>query len=174
MLPFRSPSKHVDRADYEDSTSNLKCHIKLCEPEKSSEADAITAFTSGATYSPTRLCFLLMMWCVSRHWPFAIVDNPEFQSILHMLYGKVKIPSCVTILHDIQNIINKSMAWLINRFEVRDPGSDSKYAPQANCCAEPFIQGPPLRGWLEHTKRHVFPWCHCALAREQGHSPHHS
>ncbi|RDX41722.1 hypothetical protein OH76DRAFT_1303222, partial [Lentinus brumalis] len=89
----RYPSKHIDRADYEDSTGNLKRHVDLCDPDETPESEAISAFAHGATYSPARLRFLIAMWCAARHRPFAIVDDPEFQEMLRMLYGKVKLPS---------------------------------------------------------------------------------
>ena len=53
----RYPSKHIDRADYEDSTGNLKRHADACDPEDTPEAETITAFAHGATYSPARLRF---------------------------------------------------------------------------------------------------------------------
>ena len=115
----RNPSKHVYRGDYEDSTGNLKRHANSCEPANTAESEAITAFANGATYSPARLRFLLAMWCASRHRPFAIVEDPEFKAILHMLYGRVNVPSRVTVSRDVQHIVDETMTRLIERFEVR-------------------------------------------------------
>nr|VWO98345.1 PPM-type phosphatase domain-containing protein [Ganoderma boninense] len=113
----RFPSKHVDRSDYEDSTGNLKRHVDICDPEPTPESKTITVFANGATYSPTRMCFLLAMWCVSRHRPFKVVEDPEFCAMLGMLYGKVHIPSQVTVFQDVQLILDETMARLIDRFE---------------------------------------------------------
>ncbi|KAI0749933.1 hypothetical protein C8Q80DRAFT_1101255, partial [Daedaleopsis nitida] len=114
------PSKHVDRADYEDSTGNLKHHVHLCQPDDVPKAESIVAFAGGATYSPAHLHFLLAMWCACRHHPFTIVDNPEFLSILRMLYGKVEVPSRVTVSRDIQLILDETLAKLIQQFESLD------------------------------------------------------
>ena len=59
------------------------------------------------------------MWCASRHRPFAIVEDPEFKAILHMLYGRVNVPSRVTVSRDVQHIVDETMTRLIDRFEVR-------------------------------------------------------
>ncbi|RPD54706.1 hypothetical protein L226DRAFT_470113, partial [Lentinus tigrinus ALCF2SS1-7] len=111
------PSKHVDRADYEDSTGNLKRHADLCDPDDTPEAEAITAFAHGSTYLPARLRFLLAMWCAARHRPFAVVDDPEFKTILRMLYGKVELPSRVTVSRDVQRIVEETKTSLMKRFE---------------------------------------------------------
>ncbi|KAI1784914.1 hypothetical protein LXA43DRAFT_900837 [Ganoderma leucocontextum] len=114
----KSPSKHVDHADYEDSTGNLKHHVKLCEPEDTPEQQVISAFATGSAYSPARLWFLLAIWCATRHRPFAIVEDPEFKGILGMFYRKVHIPSRVTISRDIHNIVDKCTTRVIELFEV--------------------------------------------------------
>ncbi|PIL32862.1 hypothetical protein GSI_04980 [Ganoderma sinense ZZ0214-1] len=113
----RFPSKHVDRADYEDSTGNLKRHVDVCDPDPTPESESITAFANGATYSPARMRFLLAMWCASRHRPFKVVEDPEFRAMLGMLYGKVQIPSRVTVSRDVQLILDETMARLMDRFE---------------------------------------------------------
>lgn len=114
-----SPSKHVDRADYEDSTGNLKRHVDACDPNPTPESESITAFANNATYSPAPMRFLLEMWCASRHRPFKVVEDPEFRAMLGMLYGKVQIPSRVTVSRDVQLILDETMARLVDHFEVR-------------------------------------------------------
>ncbi|PIL30809.1 hypothetical protein GSI_06977 [Ganoderma sinense ZZ0214-1] len=113
----RFPSKHVDHTNYEDSTSNLKCHVDTCDPDPTLESEAITAFANGATYSSARMRFLLAMWCTSCHHPFKVVEDPEFRAMLGMLYGKVQIPSCITVSHDVQLILDETMAQLMDQFE---------------------------------------------------------
>ncbi|EIW51466.1 uncharacterized protein TRAVEDRAFT_54505 [Trametes versicolor FP-101664 SS1] len=91
----RCPSKHVDRADYEYSTGNLKRHVDSCEPDDTPEGEKISAFAHGITYTPPRMRLFLALWCARHHRPYAIVKDPELQNIFRMLYAKVKIPSCV-------------------------------------------------------------------------------
>ncbi|KAL1936920.1 hypothetical protein VTO73DRAFT_4229 [Trametes versicolor] len=91
----RCPSKHVDRADYEYSTGNLKRHVDSCEPDDTPEGEKISAFAHGITYTPPCMRLFLALWCARHHRPYAIVKDPELQNIFRMLYAKVKIPSCV-------------------------------------------------------------------------------
>ncbi|KAL1945891.1 hypothetical protein VTO73DRAFT_1893 [Trametes versicolor] len=99
------PSKHVDRADYEESTSNLTRHRGLCDPDDTPEVEMITAYARGTAYSPARVRYLIVMWCARRHRPFTIVDDPEFQELMCMLYAKVELPSRVTVSRDVQMIM---------------------------------------------------------------------
>ena len=116
MPSYRHPSKFVDRADYEDSTGNLGRHRNTCEPPDSAEVQLIETFASGVTYTPARLRYLIALWCARRHRPFAIVDDPELQQIMVMLYSKVKIPSRHTVSHNIQSILEFSKARVITMF----------------------------------------------------------
>ncbi|OJT06793.1 hypothetical protein TRAPUB_2358 [Trametes pubescens] len=102
------PSKAVLRADYEDSTTNLKRHAELCDPPETPATEMITAYASGVSYSPSRMRYLIAMWCARRHRPFSIVEDEEFREILHMLYPKVSLPSRFTVSRDIQMIVEDS------------------------------------------------------------------
>ncbi|TBU22600.1 hypothetical protein BD311DRAFT_675736, partial [Dichomitus squalens] len=113
------PLKTVDRKDYQDSTGNLTRHRLLCEPEDTPQRDMITAYASGTVYSPSRIRFLIAMWCARRHRPFTIVEDPEFKSLLEMLYVKVKIPSRHVVSRDIKCILEFSKDRVIARFQVR-------------------------------------------------------
>ena len=117
-MVYRHPSKHVDRADYEDSTGNLRRHIDACEPEDSPEVQAITAYTHGSTYSPARVRFYIALWCARHHRPYTIVEDKEFGQLLMMLYARVEIPSRMTVSHDIQAIHAFCQARVIAHFEV--------------------------------------------------------
>ncbi|KAI0739542.1 hypothetical protein C8Q80DRAFT_1123949 [Daedaleopsis nitida] len=86
----KHPSKHVNRMEYQDSTRNLARHVKMCDPDDTPEVEQITAYAHGATYSPGCLRFLIAMWCTWRHCPFTIVEDPEFQEIVCMLYNKAE------------------------------------------------------------------------------------
>ncbi|OJT08548.1 hypothetical protein TRAPUB_554 [Trametes pubescens] len=74
------PSKHVDRADYEELTGNLTRHRGLCDPDDSPEVEMITAYARGTAYSPAR-------------------------ELMCMLYAKVELPSRVTVSRDVQMIM---------------------------------------------------------------------
>ena len=78
----------------------------------------ISAYASGATYSPARLRFLVAMWCARRHRPFAIADDPEFHDIAHMLYSKVKIPSRWTVGRDVQTIFESTKVRVREHLQV--------------------------------------------------------
>ena len=113
------PSKFVDRADYEDSTGNLGRHRNTCEPPDSAEVQLIETFASGVTYSDERLRYFVALWCARRHRPYNIIDDPELQHIMVMLYQKVKIPSRHTVSRDIKSILDFSKARVITMFQVR-------------------------------------------------------
>lgn len=107
--------------DYQDSTGNLSRHVKMCEPQDTPEAEMITAYMSGVTYSPARLHFLLAMWVSRHHCPFTVVEEPEFQQIIRMLYAKAKLPSCITLSCNVQTIFSECKGKLINYFQVCIP-----------------------------------------------------
>ncbi|KAI1796514.1 hypothetical protein LXA43DRAFT_879908, partial [Ganoderma leucocontextum] len=111
-------SKHVNRMEYQESTGNLSHHAKACNPDETAEVEMITAYAGGAQYSPAHLRFLLTMWVARRHRAFQIVKDPEFREILRMLYGKVQVPSCVTVSRDVQDIYNMSKDNVIKMFKV--------------------------------------------------------
>lgn len=46
-------------ADYEDSTTNLKRHAKLCQPPETVATEMITSYTSRVLYSPSRMRYLI-------------------------------------------------------------------------------------------------------------------
>ncbi|KAL1937047.1 hypothetical protein VTO73DRAFT_15573 [Trametes versicolor] len=111
------PSVWVDRADYEVSTGNLVRHVSKCEPQETPEKEAITAFAQGSTYSPARMRYYIALWCARHHRPFVIVDDNEFRALLRMLYGRVEIPSRVTVSRDIQAIMRFCKGLVIALFE---------------------------------------------------------
>ena len=92
--------------------------VQMSEPEVMPESESIVVFANSATYSLACLQFMLTMWCASHHRPFKIVDDAEFQGMLGMLYNKVHIPLHVTVSWDVQLILDKTMACLIDRLEV--------------------------------------------------------
>lgn len=123
FLSYSYPSEHVDRGDNEDSIGNLKRHADACDPEATLGSESIAAFANDATYSLARLRSLLVIWCVSRHRPFKIVEDPEFCGMLGVLYGKVQISSRVIVSRDVQVVLDETMVHLIDRFEVREDGN---------------------------------------------------
>ncbi|RPD52433.1 hypothetical protein L227DRAFT_514796 [Lentinus tigrinus ALCF2SS1-6] len=112
------PTICVSRADYEDSTSNLKRHIELCEPMDTPEAQTMQDFAHGVTYSWPQVRYLIAMWCVCSHCPFSIVEDREFQKLLQMLYLKIRLPSHFTIARDIRVITDSAETSLIKLFKV--------------------------------------------------------
>lgn len=106
------------RADYEDSTGNLHRHIAACVPKKTAESEAITAYGAGSQYSYSRMRFLTAMWCARRHRAYLTVEDPEFKEILKMLYGRVDIPTRMTVSRDVQFILGDSKKRVIVKFKV--------------------------------------------------------
>lgn len=94
-------------------------HVTKCEPKPTPESDAITSFAQGSTYSPARVRFYLAMWCARRHRPFLMVEDAEFRSLVKMLYGRVEIPSRVTVSRDIGHIMYFCKGRVVTLFEVR-------------------------------------------------------
>ena len=155
MQFHRHPLKFVDRMEYQDSTGNLNRHIKACDPDDTPEAEMITTYASGVTYSPARLRFLIAMWVAHRHRPFLMVEDPEFWEILRMLYPKVQLPSRVTVSRDVQDIFERTRSRLKDLLKV--------------CAVSPFqcvhtltllmntvTPGPHsrLHRWLDVAERH--------------------
>lgn len=112
------PGTWVDRSDYEDSTGNLGRHVLKCEPAKSPESEAISAFAAGSTYSAARVRYYLALWCARRHRPFLAVEDPEFRALLRMLYSRAEVPSRVTVSRDVQLIMSHCKNNVIALFEV--------------------------------------------------------
>ncbi|KAI1782604.1 hypothetical protein LXA43DRAFT_1068490 [Ganoderma leucocontextum] len=114
----KHPSKHVDRLAWAESTGNLARHVKQCDLSASPEAELITSYASGATYSPARMRFLLAMWVARRHRPFMIVEDPKFHEICRMLYAKAQVPSRVTLSRDVQAIFAEVKGRLIDYLQI--------------------------------------------------------
>lgn len=114
----RYPSKSVSRACYEDSTTNLKRHVEACDPGDTAEADMITTYASGVTYTPARFRYLLALWCARRHRPFLLIEDEELCEIFRMLYAKVDIPSRFTISRDVRLLHVDSRVRVIAFFKV--------------------------------------------------------
>ncbi|KAI1787163.1 hypothetical protein LXA43DRAFT_866889, partial [Ganoderma leucocontextum] len=113
----KHPSKHVDRMEYQESTGNLSRHVKVCDPEETAETEMITAYASGAQYSPGRMRYLIMMWVARHHRSFQIVEDAEFREIVRMLYGKAQLPSRMTVSRDVQDIHDLCKENVIKLFE---------------------------------------------------------
>ncbi|OJT07894.1 hypothetical protein TRAPUB_1210 [Trametes pubescens] len=111
------PSKSVLRADYEDSTGNMHRHIAACTPQKTAESEAITAYGAGSQYSYGRMRYLSAMWCARRHRPYLVVEDPEFRQMLKMLYGRVEIPTRMTVSRDVQFILGDSKKRVVVHFK---------------------------------------------------------
>ncbi|KAL1941383.1 hypothetical protein VTO73DRAFT_7200 [Trametes versicolor] len=98
------PNKHIDRADSEDSTGNLRWHADYCDPDKTPEAELLSTYTHGVTYTAARMQLLLTLWCAWHHCPYAIIEDLEIQEIFWMLYLRVYIPSHTTVSRNVRVI----------------------------------------------------------------------
>ncbi|KAI1788245.1 hypothetical protein LXA43DRAFT_852164, partial [Ganoderma leucocontextum] len=111
-------SVFLDRIIHEDSTSNLLRHIRACTHTDTPESQTITSFAAGSTYSESSFRYHLVMWITTRHRPFSIVEDPEFRGLLRMLYGRVDIPSRMTVNRDMQLILQDAKGHLTARLQV--------------------------------------------------------
>ena len=151
--------------DYQDSTGNLSRHVKMCEPQDTQEAEMITAFAAGVTYSPARLRFLLAMWVARRHRPFTVVEDPEFQQIVRMLYAKAQLPSHVTLLCDVQAIFAECKGKLIDYLQVSfHQDARLRGVRCTHICTGDSGQDSHMRRQLDLSQRHIVPRGHSTLA----------
>jgi hypothetical protein len=74
---LRHPSITVSRARHDDSTGNLKRHIKSCAPLNSNQTRTLATYASGSTYTPASHRLKIALWIANRHRPFSIVEDPE-------------------------------------------------------------------------------------------------
>ena len=79
----------------------------------------MVSFAAGSTYSEARFRYGLVVWITRRHHPFSIVEDPEFRALMCMLYGRVDIPSRVTVGRDMQLILHDAKRALTARLQVR-------------------------------------------------------
>ena len=79
----------------------------------------MVSFAAGSTYSEARFRYGLVVWITRRHRPFSIVEDPEFRALMRMLYGRVEIPSRVTVGRDMQLILHDAKRALTARLQVR-------------------------------------------------------
>ncbi len=163
----------VSRADYEDSTSNLKRHVKLCVVN-TPEAQAMENFTRGVTYSWPRMRYLIAMWCACRHHPFSLVEDREFQEIFQMLYPKVRLPSRFTVSRDVRTVTDSAEIGVIKLFAVRPTYLRylCAYSRLTWFCSGTRGEGAPLGRQLDIAERLSIPRCDSTLARQGLHPAH--
>jgi hypothetical protein len=104
----------IGRARHDDSTSNLMCHVHLCECKPPAGSGTITSFAHGSTYTPQKHRMKLALWVARRHRPFSIVEDPELVEIFTDLNNKVITPSRHTVSRDVKEI------FLISRERVSE------------------------------------------------------
>ncbi|KAG2015978.1 hypothetical protein CC2G_009195 [Coprinopsis cinerea AmutBmut pab1-1] len=119
----RNPSVEIQRRRYDDSTSNLVKHVKLCDPSKSVESEAIKVFAYGSSYHPAKHWVKLGIWVARRNRPFAIVEDPELREIFEDLNSAVQHVSRHTVPRDIIEIHNHTKDHIIKFFEHNVEGS---------------------------------------------------
>ena len=84
------------------------------------------------SYNPGKLHVNIAIWAACCHWPFNIVEDPEFIEILTSLNSKVSIPSWFTVSRDIQTIFETTKANVIAMLQVCSASSipTQAHAPQ--------------------------------------------
>jgi len=98
---------------------NLIRHVKSCEGQVVDASQSIVNYAQGSTYNKAELRYLIKCWVFECHRPFAIVNDPPFQSILKMLYAKVETPSESTLSQDVKEIHKISKVHVGKKLQVR-------------------------------------------------------
>ena len=120
MLRASDHSVFLNRIIHEDSTSNLLRHICVCSPlDETPEVQTIVSFAAGLTYSKAHFRYGLVVWITHCHHPFSVVEDPELRALMRMLYGRVEIPSRLTVGWDMQLIMQDAKCALTTRLQVR-------------------------------------------------------
>ncbi len=66
--------------------------------------------------------YLITVWVTQCHCPFAIVEDKPLQRILKMLYGKVEIPSAITVSRDVKEVFALAKTAVAEYLQ-RQPGA---------------------------------------------------
>ena len=95
-------------------------HVTECDAEHGvPEKQLIKNFAQGVTYSYARARAIIALWVARRYRPCSIIEDPEFQELLCMLYPRVEIPSRMTVSRDIKAILDYAKFRLVGYMRVR-------------------------------------------------------
>ncbi|KDQ11445.1 hypothetical protein BOTBODRAFT_177284 [Botryobasidium botryosum FD-172 SS1] len=86
--PGKLHRRTIERARNHTTTTNLRKHEQRCTG---------TTTKPLLKYSRKLLRLKLAQWCAKRRWPFALVNDDEFEEIMQILWTDVELPSSKTI-----------------------------------------------------------------------------
>ncbi|KAF7296800.1 Dimer-Tnp-hAT domain-containing protein [Mycena indigotica] len=98
----RFPSKTVQRARYDASTSNLGNHIKTCQPGVST----IKKYTNTGDYNHGRFRLNLALWIAVHNRPHLAVKDAELVAAFRTLQPNVHVPCNDTVARDIKIVFD--------------------------------------------------------------------
>lgn len=97
-------SKYITRSSIDESTSNLNCHVQLCDSTSSSSS----SLTPLSTYDVGNFQYLVAAWSAQHAQPHSIIEDEELHKILTMLYPAIKIHSHQMVSRDISDMYHHS------------------------------------------------------------------
>ena len=100
--------RYVTRSRSDESTSNLNRHVRSCDEKRVPSEQSIADFAHGSTYTKSEFRYLVSLWVMQCHRPFAIIEDPPLLRMLRMLYAKVDVPSATTVSRDVKEIFRIS------------------------------------------------------------------
>lgn len=147
----------MQRACYDNSTSNLTNHVRMCNAGRPKDQGTIVHFAHGSTYTPERLRVLLDLWVATSSRPYSLVNDAGFQQILRMFHQNVAIPSESTISRDVKEIYSICRENLAAFIEVRGCFALSTLARAHSFVENSWCQAYRFR-WLDITQLLLFHW----------------
>jgi hypothetical protein len=156
LFSFRHPSITVSRVRHDESTSNLKHHVRQCTPPDSVEARKLAEFVQGSTYTAATHRMKVALWVARRHRPFAIVEDPELLDIFHDLNNKCTTPSASTVSRDVKEIFQITRVKVAEMLQV---GSMSVQALRCTYHKNSIIKANYILAWTAgHLLKHFRFW----------------
>ena len=106
LASYSHPSITISRAQHDESTSNLTCHIWNCAPMNLTQTCALAVYASGSKYTKASHWMKLVLWVSSCHHPFTIVEDTELLNIFMDLNPNCETSSCHTLSRDVKEIFS--------------------------------------------------------------------
>lgn len=161
------PSITVSRARHDESTGNLKRHVKNCSPADSGQTQAIANYASGSKYTQARHRLNIALWVANCYRPFSIVQDEELLRIFTELNPNCVTPSRHTVSRDVKEIFaisRKEVGELLRVCVVLSYLWFMKTQQWRNrFCLEISRQTPYCCGWMDFAQRDCIYWCNCPL-----------
>ena len=104
ITQYSHPSITISRAQHDESTSNLACHVCNCAPADSTQTCALVVYASRSKYTKASHRLKIALWVSNHHRLFSIVEDPELLEIFTDLNPNCDTPKHHTVSHDVKEI----------------------------------------------------------------------